>query len=340
MRHAGVAALGVIAAAAAITLYVAFTQSSHSATPASAVIPTRTAPPPTAAPTPPPTNWIDGIVSQRGHRGDVTLISCLDTDGNGVVDADDDAGLSGISIALTATACADPVHHADFYTGTRSDTAAYTCDAPHAPAMIVVAASAGSDILASKEGESLGLIDVLNQLQARASVAGIATEPIISASAVFGAEEPQTSMERWIERYLAAALRDMPCLRAVVIGHSHGGVIVTAATATLDEQFGDRMFGVLVDRTDTLYDRHATEMPSVTPLINFFQMNEGWHGVSLGLPNVTDIDASTVRAPVAPSDGGGGLALVSHKTLDDAPAAQQGIVDSVMAWLQRPAPTP
>jgi hypothetical protein len=39
---------------------------------------------------------------------------------------------------------------------------------------------------------------------------------------------------------------------------------------------------------------------------------------------------------VAPSDGGGGLALVSHKTLDDAPRVQQQIEDAVMAWLTSP----
>jgi len=37
-------------------------------------------------------------------------------------------------------------------------------------------------------------------------------------------------------------------------------------------------------------------------------------------------------APVAPSDGGGGPALVTHKTLDDASAVQQRIVDEILRW--------
>jgi hypothetical protein len=79
------------------------------------------------------------------------------------------------------------------------------------------------------------------------------------------------------------------------------------------------------------------------PLLNEFQTNEGWHGNVYGQANIINADESGERAPVAPSDGGGGLALVSHKTLDDSVAVQGRIEDAVMAWLTRDVeatPTP
>jgi hypothetical protein len=59
---------------------------------------------------------------------------------------------------------------------------------------------------------------------------GAASVPVLSASAVFGADQPQTRNEEWIEHEVSNRLDDMPCLRAVMIGHSHGGVTVTSVT--------------------------------------------------------------------------------------------------------------
>jgi hypothetical protein len=70
-------------------------------------------------------------------------------------------------------------------------------------------------------------------------------------------------------------------------------------------------------------------------LLNVFQLNQGWHGVALPQANVYNIDQSYERAPIALSDGGGDIAPVGHKTLDDAPGVQRIIVDAVMTWLTR-----
>ena len=68
------------------------------------------------------------------------------------------------------------------------------------------------------------------------------------------------------------------------------------------------------------------------PLLNVYQLNEGWHGEPLPFANVTNIDASAETAPIAPSDGGGPTTHVTHKTLDDSPAAQHLIADAIMHW--------
>ena len=156
---------------------------------------------------------------------------------------------------------------------------------------------------------------------------------MLTASAIFGAEPPQGSLEQFLAKQVADRLQAMPCLRVVLIGHSHGGATVTAVAAALDAAYADRVFGVLIDRTTALYDRPETEYPARIRLLNVFQLNEGWHGVALNRPNVYDIDQSYELAPRALSDGGGSLAPVSHKTLDDSAGVQRIIADAVMTWL-------
>jgi len=338
MRALGLVALFSLAVVAAVVLFSVFPRSSPTADTASAGLPSVTPSPIPPEPTPEPPSWVTGLTTSR--HGIATQVSCLDVNGDGVIDAGDSDEFAGLDIPIDDGAgCNDPAHHADYYVGDPSDAGGYHCDAPVVPVLIVAIASAGSDLLDTTEGESLGVLDIVNALQARLAALGAASVPILSASAVFGADEPQTRNEEWIERELSRRLDDMPCLRTVMIGHSHGGVTVTSVTAALDDDYFGRIYGVLIDRTNVLYDRSATEIPSRIPLLNVFQTNEGWHGNVYGSDNNTNVDESTERAPIAPSDGGGdGLALVSHKTLDDALPVQQRIVDAVMTWLFAPAP--
>ena len=339
MRALGLAAVFLAALLAAIVLFSVLPRSSPTADTVSAGIPTRAPSPQAPQATPVPGTWIDGLATSR--HGIATLISCLDTDGDGRIDGSDSDDLAGLSIPLDDTrACADAAHHRDYYVGDPSDAGAYQCDAARPPVLIVAVGSALTDLYDTSVGESLGVLDIVNTLQSRTADAGIATTPILSDSAIAAADEPQTRMEQWLTRDIEVRLEAMPCLRAVLIGHSHGGVAVTSIAAALEERYAGRIFGVLIDRTIALYDRAADEMPATIPLLNVFQLNEGWHGLPIDAPNVTNFDASAERAPVSPSDGGGGPAIVSHKTLDDAPAVQQRIVNAVMAWLTKPATAP
>lgn len=282
---------------------------------------------------PPPSTWLGRIDARYGEAGP-ELISCYDVNGDGTIDAGDDEAGANLNIPLLpGRACAADGVYADYYAGGPSDPAGYACGAGDPdPLLIVVAASAGSNLLDASAGESLGLIDIINTLQPAAHREGIATSLMLSTSAIDGAEMPQTNMERWLAEQVRRRLEALPCLRAVIFGHSHGGATVTSVTAALDEAYGDRMLGVLIDRTVALYDRPAREIPARTRVLNFYQLNEGWHGWPLALDNVSDIDRSTDLAPIAPSDGGGAPAPVSHKTLDDSPHVQEAAVALVLRW--------
>ena len=326
MKRAGFALAAIVAVAAALVIFLALAND----TSAPADVPSPTPTPMHAAqpsPTPLPRTWLDGFRPPSG--GAPLLISCGDTNGDGLLTSADRPELGRTVIALAAgEACNDPSRHADYY----ASPGLLSCGAG-AIIRLVLVPSAGSDLLDASSGESLGLIDIANTLRREMEQRSVPSELTIAASALFGSDPPQTSMERWLAAQASAELAARPCLRIVLIGHSHGGATVTSATAALDAAYGNRMLAVLIDRTTALYDRQATEMPVRTPILNFFQTNEGWHGIALDLPNAVNFDESGERAPVAPSDGGGGFALVSHKTLDDSPGVQSRAADAVMSWI-------
>lgn len=330
MKHAGLALIVVIAALAALTIFFLQSDSTDAPEPEFPLTTPTAADAAIATATPLPSTWIEALRPQP-DPADAMLIGCGDTNGDGVVSgAEESAG--DVTIALIpGEACRDPERHADFLAETKTPACG-----DRGALLIVGIASAGSDLLDASAGESMGMLDIINALRARADELAVDDALILTTAAVFGAEQPQTSMERWVAAQAGARMAAQPCLRAVFLGHSHGGATVTSATASLDAAYGDRMLAVLIDRTTALYDRQATEMPARTPMLNFFQTNEGWHGIALDLPNAVNFDESGERAPVAPSDGGGGFALVSHKTLDDSPGVQRRVVDAIATWLEEP----
>jgi hypothetical protein len=332
MKIAGLAVLAIAVAAGAIALSVIFLRDAGGEGRAVGIEPLTTLAPPGELTKTLPPSWMDGLEYSRG--GQALLLSCGDVDGDGLLTGADNPAYRDLRIPLIPEkACQDPAGSRDFYAGLPSIERAYTCDSRPAPVLIVVIASAGSDLMDPSAGESMGVLELVNILQQRLLDAGISSLPILSTSAINGADPPQINMERFITNEVGRRLGEMPCLRAVIIGHSHGGATVTAATAALDQAYAARMFGVLIDRTTVLYDRPETEFPVSTRLLNVFQTNEGWHGVPLNRPNIYDIDQSYQRAPIALSDGGGGYAVVTHKTLDDAAGVQRLIADAVMTWL-------
>ena len=332
MKHAGIGLALLAATVAALIVFFAFTSGSDApgedealalASPTLAV---------TATATPIPPTWLEALGEPPGAPPSI-LVSCGDANGDLLLDAADDAALDASPIALQADlACLSPDDHADFYAGQPFSAEARSCDGAVAPVEIVLAASAGSDLLQPREGESLGMIDIARDMRAQLEDGGADVSVMVAASAVFGADMPQTSMERWLAARVRQRLSDVPCAGAVIIGHSHGGVTATSVAAALEGEYADRMLVVLIDRSAVLYDRQPEEMPQRARVLNFYQLNEGWHGEPIDQPNVENIDESDERAPIAPSDGGGGLALVSHKTLDDALAVQRAVVARSVGW--------
>lgn len=300
---------------------------------AGAVVTPSATPSPTA--TPLPESWVAGLDVPRGPSPPL-LLTCLDTNGDARLNAADGSWLfAGIDVPLVPeAACGGTGHGADFYESALLPS--FNCTHAHPPLFLIVIAGGGSDLLDPSEGDSLGLMDVTNELFARAAAIDMPVTLTLSSGAIVGAEMAQSNLELMLADYVANRLSLVPCARAALIGHSHGGVTVSTVTSILDDRFADRLLGVLVDRTNVIYDRPAENFPVRVPLYNFFQTNEGWHGVAIDQPNVTNYDQSRETAPIAPADGGGGTAIVTHRSLDDSPAVQERMLEALLAWATQP----
>lgn len=274
---------------------------------------------------------MDGLSGPRDGRA--VQMACVDANGDGRLNAGDGNDLSGIDVQLAAGACGGPSRHRDYFAGAPSDSSADNCAAPRQPMLIVVIGGGGTNLLDSSSGVSVGLLDIRNLLYDRAAQAGVASTTVLAAAAIAGADLPQTRMEQWLRLDLERRLLASPCLRAVLIGHSHGGVAVTSVIAALEGAFTGRLYGAVIDRSTALYDHPAPEMPHVAPLLNVFQLNEGWHGVPLNQPNVIDADESNEIAPKDPRVGREPVVTVTHTNLDDSTGVQMFIVERIVRWL-------
>jgi pimeloyl-ACP methyl ester carboxylesterase len=254
------------------------------------------------------------------------------------VNGADAAGLTGVDIPLVrGDACALFGQRREWFVADSDIPPACTPATP-APLLVVAIGGGGTQLLDRNEGVSVGLIDIVNGVRAQAAAAGVSTGVILMTSAIESADLPQTRMEQWLAADLRRRIDATPCLRVVLIGHSHGAVLATSVMAALEDRYGDRMYGVLLDRSLLYYDRQAMELPQRAPLLNIFQLNEGWHGEPINSPNAINLDASAEVAPREPRDGPLPMVAVAHSTLDDSTGVQREIADLVGYWLRGARP--
>jgi hypothetical protein len=321
-------------AACAIAIFAALSDSTSAPDSTTLVAGAAVTATPTPSATPLPSTWIEALQVPRGPQPP-QLLTCLDTNDDARLNAADGSYLfASIDVPLVpAAACGGTGHGADFYESALLSS--FNCNHAHRPLFFVVIAGGGSDLLAPEKGDSLGLIDITNKVFARAEEIDMPATLTLSSGAIVGAEMAQSNLEEMLAAYVANRLALVPCARAVLIGHSHGGVTVSTVTSMLDQRFEDRLLGILIDRSNVIYDRPAENFPERVPLYNFFQTNEGWHGVAIDRPNIANYDESDALAP-NPLDGGGGQGIVTHRSLDDSPAVQERLVNALIYWATQP----
>ncbi len=288
---------------------------------------------PAVAPAPayPPASWMAKI--QPPMSGSAISIGCLDRNADGRVNSADAPELQAVDIALVrGDACLLLGQRREWFVAD-ADLPLTCAAAVPAPLLIVAIAGGGTQLLDRDEGVSVGLIDIVNGVRAQAAAPGVTSGVILMTSAIESADLPQTRMEQWLAADLERRLGATRCLRVVLIGHSHGAVVVTSVMAALEDRYGGRMYGVLLDRSLLYYDRLAMELPQRPALLNVIQRNEGWHGEPIDAPNAINIDASVEVAPREPRDGLLPIVPVAHSTLDDAIGVQRQVVNAIGAWL-------
>ncbi len=151
---------------------------------------------------------------------------------------------------------------------------------------------------------------------------GVPAQVASVAPGLVGTSQPQPDAEHWAFLFLSQRLREQPCLKTVILGHSHGGVLATATAARLEEAGLGRqiLLTVLIDRVTYLYGGDTTSLPQSSPVFNVYLPVPGQEiaGAVIDQPNVENFDASGLQAPEQ-GDQGGELKPANHTTIDNSP---------------------
>ena len=288
-------------------------------------------------------------------RATFSQIGCLDRNGDHVLnDADaadvskvpdfngdrshderDAAFLRGLNIRLDPTrqaqACANPGSEPEYLVAHGYfEPANVSCDRGKRPVLLV--GVAGGVVNLKKADNAAGIRSIIDAIQKRYSDDGVETIGVIAGPAIAGGENIYVAMEDWLTHAVQVYLDRYPCLRVVMVGHSHGAVVADVIGSHLDARYASRIIEIVnVDRVDALYTGNTDLWPPTTRVFNIYETNDGvLKGAAHDGSNIENYDASGDMAPEN-GDKGGSLKIVSHTTIDNSTSIRSRIVTDVMA---------
>jgi hypothetical protein len=295
----------------------------------------------------------DATGLSKTPRATFSKLACLDVNTDGRINegdaadpgelpdfnADDDrdeqdaAFLRGVDIELNqaANACGEDAPDEPEYAVAHGyfSPAEVSCDEGDAPVLLL---GVGGGVVNLKDrGSAAGVREMMSDLQDAYDDEGVDTLSVLAGPAMAGAVNIHAGMEQWLTNVTRVYLDRYPCLRVVLIGHSHGAVSADVVASRLEDQYGDRFVVVVsVDRVDELYTGDTQARPDIVPVFNVFETNDGTlRGDAYDSPNVENWDASGEQAP-EDGDSGGAPAPVNHTTIDNSDSVRNRIVDEVM----------
>jgi hypothetical protein len=264
------------------------------------------------------------------------LSSVPDFNGDHRHDANDAAFFNGIDIPL------DPAAEADVC-GTSSDIgpeylvahgyfepANVSCDGGARPVLLVGVGGGIKDL--TDKGQAAGVRSIIDGIQKSYDARDIDTIAVIAGPAMVGAAQPNPAMEQWMTNAVRVYLDRYPCIRAVLVGHSHGGVTVDVIAARLEDRYPGRFIDIVeLDRVEFAYVGDMQSKPKQAHVFSIFETNSGTlNGLPYtGAPNAEVWDASHAPGPENGANGGA-LKPVIHTTIDNSSSVKQRIIDDVM----------
>jgi hypothetical protein len=181
------------------------------------------------------------------------------------------------------------------------------------------------------KGDAAGVRSAINSLLKAYDDRGTQTVGVIAGQVIEGAERPNEAMEAWLTNAVQVYLDRYPCMRVVLLGHSHGGVITDVVAARLEERYPGRIIAVVaLDRVEYAYGGDISTRPASAPVFNIYETGSGLlGGKPYEAPNVENWDAG---AEMGPRDGdkGGPLEPVTHVTIDNSKSVRERIVAEVL----------
>lgn len=153
---------------------------------------------------------------------------------------------------------------------------------------------------------------------------------VIAGPAIVGAASLHGAMELWLTHAVRVYLERFPCLRVVLLGHSHGAVTADVVGAALEGEFGERIISVVtVDRVEQLYIGDLQSRPVTAPVFNLYETTDGMRGAPYDSPNVENWDATAEEGPNGGKNGGA-LEPVTHTTIDNSKSVRERVVEEVL----------
>jgi hypothetical protein len=257
-----------------------------------------------------------------------------DFNGDGHHDADDTAFLEGLSIPL------DPNRDKSTCDGKSKQQPEYlvahgyfsssdvSCNG-NEKAVLLLGVGGGVTNLKDKK-QAAGIREILDDLKGKFDGQDTKVLSLVAGQAIGGATNPHTGMEAWLTNVTRVYAAKYPCMRIVLVGHSHGGVIVEDIAANIEADLGNRI-NVVVD-LDRIEDLFIGDMkrPQSVAVFNVYETNDGrFHTSAYDAPNAENWDASGETGPVH-GDDGGSQKPVTHTTIDNSSSVRGRIVDEVM----------
>ena len=280
---------------------------------------------------------LDKNGDHRLNNGDASNVASVpDFNGDRKHGADDAAFFAGIDLEMDPAAQADvcsksspigpeyEVAHGYF------EPANVSC-ANNAHPVLLVGVGGGVKDLKDKSNAA-GVRSVIDGLQKSYDARGVDTIAVIAGPAMSGAIQPNSAMEAWVTNAVRVYFERYPCIRAVLVGHSHGGVTVDVIAAHLEERYAARFIDVVeLDRNEYFYSGDTKSKPTQVHVFSIFETTSDiLSGVPyLGASNAELWDASNELGPEN-GDKGGALKPVNHTTIDNSQAVKVRIIDDVM----------
>lgn len=292
----------------------------------------------------------------KAPRATFSQLACLDANGDHRLNGDDAADpgkapdfnadgshderdaafFRGIDIALDpagqAAACAKGSDRAPEYLVAHGflKTSDVSCGEGKRAVLLV---GVGGGVVNIKDREdAAGVRSMIDGIQRAYEKQGVQTIAVLAGPAIAGAANAHTAMEQWMTHAVQVYLDRYPCLRVLLLGHSHGAVTADVVAARLEGRYAGRFVEVVdVDRVEALYTGDTRSRPVQAHVLNVYEHNPGGvlQGAAYDSPNATNWDASDQQAP-EDGDKGGPLRPVIHTTIDNSASVKALIVADVM----------
>jgi hypothetical protein len=171
-----------------------------------------------------------------------------------------------------------------------------------------------------------------------ASDLDVPTQMASIAPSLGSTAEPQPYAEQWTAAFVSQRLREQPCLKVSMFGHSLGGSTATAVAADLEAQgFADQILLTgLIDRV-TVGHSGSQSIPQSSPVFNAWlpAPDRGVAGHEIEQANVENFSVEGLEAP---EDGeeGGEMVPITHTNIDNSEDVLRELKNRIELLTQAP----